>query len=243
MIIETQTSNNEFQHKTENSTNVALGNDKIDKNGNNDKNSNSASASNVAGQSESSMGRIAKENLTKEEDQNKQINTETTTDNKISSPEKEIEALKTELEKSKQIINELKNQYLRSLADYDNLRKRTNKEVLEASDRGKEDLIKKLLPVIDSFQNAIKLLHDAKVDKKIVDGIEMLWFQFSDVLEKEGLKAIPALNQKFDPNFHEAIMKSSDPNKDDEIIVKEFEVGYTFKNRVIRTSKVEINSK
>lgn len=159
------------------------------------------------------------------------------------SPADELAALRQELEKARAEAAEWKKQYHRGLADYDNLRKRTAKEVLEASTRGKEDLVKKLLPVLDTFHNALRQMEEAKVDKKVMEGMEMLWFQFSDTLEKEGLKPIAALRQKFDPQLHEAMMRSSNPEFDDDIVVREFEIGYTFKDRVIRTAKVEINSK
>lgn len=158
-------------------------------------------------------------------------------------PQDPAAVLRQDLEKARAEAADWKKQYHRGLADYDNLRKRTAKEVLEASTRGKEDLVKKLLPVLDTFNHALNQMAEAKVDKKVMEGIEMLFFQFSDVLEKDGLKAIPALNTKFNPEEHEAMMRSSDPSKEDEIVVKEFELGYKFKERVIRTAKVEINSK
>lgn len=158
-------------------------------------------------------------------------------------PQDPVAVLRQDLEKARAEAADWKKQYHRGLADYDNLRKRTAKEVLEASTRGKEDLVKKLLPVLDTFNHALNQMAEAKVDKKVMEGIEMLFFQFSDVLEKDGLKAIPALNTKFNPEEHEAMMRSSDPSKEDEIVVKEFEIGYKFKDRVIRTAKVEINSK
>lgn len=158
-------------------------------------------------------------------------------------PADELATLRQELEKARAEAADWKKQFHRGLADYDNLRKRTAKEVLEASTRGKEDLMKKLLPVLDTFHNALRQMEEAKVDKKVMEGMEMLWFQFSDTLEKEGLKAISALRQKFNPELHEAMMRSSHPEFDDDVVVREFEIGYTFKDRVIRTAKVEINSK
>jgi len=104
-------------------------------------------------------------------------------------------------------------------------------------------LVKVLLPVLDTFHNALRQMVESKVDKKVMEGMEMLWFQFSDTLEKEGLKPIPAMHQKFNPDEHEAMMRSSNPELGDEIIVREFETGYKFKDRVIRTAKVEINQK
>jgi len=84
-------------------------------------------------------------------------------------------------------------------------------------------------------------LSKVQVDKKIMDGLEMFSIQFTDVLEKEGLKSIIALGSKFDPNFHEALNKRNEPETEDEIVLDVYEKGYTFKDRVLRSAKVVIN--
>lgn len=154
-----------------------------------------------------------------------------------------VEMLKSEVETVKKELAETKNRYHRALADYDNLRRRTDQKLLEMSEYGSEAFVKKLLPVLDTFESAMRQLTDAKVEPRIMDGFEMLFFQFNDVLEKEGLKPIPAKGQKFDPNLHEAMTKSTDPSQADEIVLTEYEKGYMFKKRVMRTAKVVINHK
>lgn len=158
-------------------------------------------------------------------------------------PEDPVETLKKELDGIKKELAETKNRYHRALADYDNLKRRTDQKLLEMSEYGSEAFVKKLLPVLDTFESAMRQLTDAKVETKIMDGFEMLFFQFNDVLEKEGLKPIPAKGQKFDPNLHEAMSKNTDPNQDDEVVLMEYEKGYMFKKRVMRTAKVVINHK
>ncbi len=140
-------------------------------------------------------------------------------------------------------LEETKNRYFRALADYQNLQRRTAKEQLEARGRGVEDFLKKLLPVLDTLDKAMEQIYKINVDKKVMDGLEMFSIQFSDMLEKEGLKGIEAKGSKFDPNFHEALCKRTVEDKDDETILTVFEKGYTFKDRVLRTAKVEINQK
>lgn len=151
--------------------------------------------------------------------------------------------LEAELENQKKENKDLNNRLLRALADYDNVRKRSEREVWNAKQYGSEDLVKRLLPVMDSFESALRQMTEAHVDKKILDGLEMLFMQFSDVLEREGLKPIKSKGEKFDPNKHEALMKRSDPEIDDEVVVSELEKGYLFKEKVIRPAKVEINQK
>lgn len=152
----------------------------------------------------------------------------------------ELEEMPEEVDYLKE-IEDLKNRYFRALADYQNLQRRAAKEVLEARNRGIEDLIKKMLPVIDTLEHAVNQISKFNVDKKIMDGLEMFSIQFTDVLEKEGLKCIPAKGRKFDPNFHEAMCKKTVEGVEDELILAEYEKGYTFKERVLRTAKVEIN--
>jgi len=155
------------------------------------------------------------------------------------SPEKEL----SNESKLARELEDMKNRYFRALADYQNLQRRTAKEQLEARGRGVEDFMKKLLPVIDTLEKAIEQIAKSNVDKKIIDGLEMFSIQFTDVLEKEGLKEITARGQKFDPNYHEAMCKRCVEKEDDEVILTEFEKGYMFKERVLRTAKVEINHK
>ncbi|HNX74337.1 MAG TPA: nucleotide exchange factor GrpE [Candidatus Rifleibacterium sp.] len=140
-------------------------------------------------------------------------------------------------------LDEMKNRYYRALADYQNIVKRSAKEQLEARGRGVEDFLKRLLPVLDTLDKAMEQIGKCNVDKKVMDGLEMFSIQFSDVLEKEGLKTITAHGSKFDPNFHEALCKRTVEDKDDEIVLNVFEKGYTFKERLLRTAKVEINQK
>ena len=140
-------------------------------------------------------------------------------------------------------LDDMKHRYFRALADYQNLQRRTAKEQLEARGRGVEDFLKRLLPVIDTLDKAMEQLDKSNIDKKISDGLEMFSIQFTDVLEKEGLKQIIAKGQKFDPHIHEAMCKRCVENQDDEIVLAEYEKGYMYKERVLRTAKVEINQK
>ncbi len=153
------------------------------------------------------------------------------------------EEIVSEAEKLTKELDEMKKRYQRALADYQNLQRRAAREVLEARSRGTEDFVKKLLPVLDTMEKAMEQISKIQIDKKVMDGLEMFSIQFTDVLEKEGLKEIPAKGNKFDPNFHEAMCKRTVDEHDDEVVLTEYEKGYTFKDRVLRTAKVEINHK
>ncbi|HNV70603.1 MAG TPA: nucleotide exchange factor GrpE [Candidatus Ozemobacteraceae bacterium] len=157
-----------------------------------------------------------------------------------SAPASELEK---ELSRVKKELDEAQKSYLRARADYDNLKRRSANDFLNASSEGAIGIVKKLLPVLDSFESALKQLQNANVDKKFRDGVEMLYMQFSDTLEKEGLKPIAAKGKKFDPNEHEAMTRGQTDEYEDEVVMQEFVKGYKFRERVIRLASVQVNSK
>ncbi|MFZ2960027.1 MAG: nucleotide exchange factor GrpE [Candidatus Ozemobacteraceae bacterium] len=148
-----------------------------------------------------------------------------------------------ECEERVQQLAELTNRYHRALADYDNLNKRMTAKIQTARIDGIADFLKKILAVVDSFDSALRQMEASKIDKKAMEGFEMLSIQFTDLLEKEGLKAIPAKGTKFDPNRHEAVARGSQDDVEDDIVLTEYEKGYMFKDRVLRPAKVVINAK
>ena len=170
---------------------------------------------------------------TKKADEAKKVEA-TVEEEKVISPEEEAKAATKELA-------EMKNKYFRALADYQNLQRRSSKEQVESYSRGVADIIKKLLPAIDTLDKAMEYLGSAQVDKKVADGLEMFSIQLTDILEKEGLKPMEALGKKFDPNFHEAMITQANPDKADDEVLVVYEKGYTFKDRVLRTAKVVVN--
>lgn len=198
---------------------------------------------------------LNKENPEAEErqDNSEDLSKECSSEEKESetSKEKETEVSEKEdsendAEKIKSLEKELdtvKNRYLTALADYQNLSKRAANDQAAARSRGVADFLKKLLPVIDTLDKAMEQCQKADLDKKVLDGLEMFSIQFSDMLEKEGLKEIQALGKKFDPNCQEAMMNQNNPDKDDEEVLMVFEKGYMFKDKVLRCAKVAVNKK
>lgn len=158
-------------------------------------------------------------------------------------PEKPEETDAEKIESLEKELAETKKRYLMALADYQNLSKRSTQQQTEARFRGVADFLKKLLPVLDTLDKAMEQCMKSEVDKKVMDGLEMFSIQFSDMLNKEGLKEISALGSKFDPNCQEAMMKQSVPDKEDEEVIQVFEKGYTFKDQVLRCAKVVVNQK
>ena len=130
-----------------------------------------------------------------------------------------------------------KEKYLRLLAEYDNYRKRSQKERDAMYTDIRSDTILKILPVYDNLARALK--HDTE-DTAFYKGVEMTMTQLLGILEKMGITPIPALGEKFDPNIHNAVMHVEDENYGESEIIEEFEKGFILGEKVIRYSMVKV---
>ncbi|SES66588.1 molecular chaperone GrpE [Anaerobranca gottschalkii DSM 13577] len=151
----------------------------------------------------------------------------------------------SEIEKLTKEKEELFNRLQRLQADFENFRKRMTKEKTEILNFANADLVTALLPVLDNFQRALSG-QEKNLDKngeylKFLEGIQMIYRQFKDILEKEGLKEIDCLDKPFDPNFHEAIMQVEDIDKPENTVVEVLQTGYTFKDKLIRPAMVKVS--
>jgi molecular chaperone GrpE len=139
----------------------------------------------------------------------------------------------------KEVIAELTETLQRTQAEFENYKKRVEKENVEFVKYAKAEIIQKILPTIDTFEIALKSTNDKE---KFVKGIEMVYAQLRSLLKAEGLKPIDALDKKFDPYLHEVMLKEKS-DKDDEIILEELQKGYMLNDKVLRHSKVKISEK
>lgn len=152
------------------------------------------------------------------------------------SKEKKKKTKKEKIDKDSK-IKELTETLQRLQAEFENYKKRVDKEKQEFIRYAEEKLVVKLLSILDSFELALKNTTDKE---KFIKGVEMVFAQLYSVLESEGLKPIEALGKKFDPYNHEVLMKAFSDKEEDKVI-EEFQRGYTFNDRVIRHSKVKIS--
>lgn len=138
-------------------------------------------------------------------------------------------------------LEELNNRFLRVSADFENYKRRTvqEKEDLKKYSNGK--LLESLLPVLDTFQIAMKSQAESDDAKNILKGIEMIQRQMLQVLEQNGLTKIEAVGTIFDPNLHEAIMQVEDDSVPEDTVVEELRAGYTLNDRVIRAAMVKVS--
>jgi molecular chaperone GrpE len=154
--------------------------------------------------------------------------------------QEQLAELNYQLERKKAELEELKNRLLRLQSDFENYRRRVKKEIEETIRYGGERVISNLLPVMDNFERALAAVPDNPEASQFAVGMEMIYRQLKEVLEKEGLQEIPALLEPFNPEKHEAVMQVITDEYDDNIIVEEFKKGYTLYDKVLRPSAVKV---
>lgn len=138
-----------------------------------------------------------------------------------------------------QNIAELTELLQRLQAEFENYKKRVDKEKQEFCKLANAEFVSKLLPILDSFELA---LNNKDKEEDFIKGVELIYSQLFDVLEKQGLRPIQALGRKFDPYSHEALLQQ-ESDKEDNLVLEELQKGYMFNNKLVRTSKVKISKK
>jgi len=151
------------------------------------------------------------------------------------------ENLEEEYNKLLEEHNRLKNQYLRLYADFDNYRKRTQKEKEELLKYEGFELLKKLLVVLDNLERALK--EKDSDPRKVIEGVELTYRQFLEILNQQEVKAIEAGGQPFNPELHEALMVEIREDLDDNTVVEELVKGYFYKDKILRPALVKVAKK
>jgi molecular chaperone GrpE len=134
------------------------------------------------------------------------------------------------------------NQMKRLAADFDNFRRRQTQEKEDLLKYGHKDFVLSLLSVVDNFERAMASSKDAQDISSVISGIELIQKQLFDTLNKNGVEYIEALDNQFDPNFHEAVQQLVDDNKPDQTVIHELQKGYALNGRVIRPSMVVVST-
>lgn len=143
-----------------------------------------------------------------------------------------------ELKKVNESLEKEKDGYLEDLrrlqAEFDNYRKRTEREKREIMLHGAQDLIKEILPVLDNFERALNNNGGPNAKEGLLEGVEMIFNQLISVLKKQGLEKIKSTGEPFDPCLHEAVMQVDSEDFEENIVVEEMQPGYKFNEKVIR---------
>jgi len=143
-----------------------------------------------------------------------------------------------ESEKLKEELAELKDKYVRQVAEFDNFRKRTEKEKSNMYDIGAMSILEKLLPTIDNFERGLV----NAPDDAFAEGMKMVYKELLKNMETVGVKPIEALGADFDPNFHNAVMHEEDESGEENKVSEEFQKGYMYKDHVLRHSMVKVKN-
>lgn len=144
----------------------------------------------------------------------------------------------TEEEKMQAQLSEANDKFLRTLAEYDNYRKRSQKEKEQAYGDSKAAVLSEFLPVLDNFDRAANNKEASLEDYQ--KGIDMIFTQFNDIFKKLGVEAFGEKGEDFDPNFHQAVMHIDDENEKDNVIVDVFTKGYKMGDRILRPAIVKV---
>ena len=138
------------------------------------------------------------------------------------------------------VIEDLNDRLKRQMAEFDNYRKRTDKEKSAMFEMGASDVVKKLLPIVDNFERGFKSVTEEELQTPFAKGMDMVYKQTIKMLEDLQVKPIEAVGSEFNPEFHNAVMHVEDDSQGENIIVEEFEKGYTYRDVVIRHSMVKV---
>ena len=176
------------------------------------------------------------------EDEAKEAQTE---DNKESDTEekksgKKLFGKKDKKDKKDEKIEELTDRLTRQMAEFDNFRKRTEKEKSQMYEVGAKDIIEKILPVVDNFERGLDAVKEEDKEDPFIQGMEKVYKQLMTTLEGIEVKPIEAVGQEFDPNLHNAVMHVEDENFGENIVAEEFQKGYMYRDSVVRHSMVKV---
>lgn len=149
---------------------------------------------------------------------------------------------KDKKDKKDEQIAELNDKVMRTMAEFENFRKRTDKEKADMFENGARNVIEKLLPVIDSFERGLSILSEEDKATPIAAGMDKIHKQFLKALEDMGVTPIEAVGKEFDPNFHNAVMHGDDDKFGENIVSEEFQKGYLYKGKVVRYSMVKVEN-
>ena len=147
---------------------------------------------------------------------------------------------KKKKDKKDEQIEELNDKLKRQMAEFDNFRKRTEKEKSQMYDMGAKTIVEKILPVIDNFERGLAAVPEDNKEDAFVVGMDKIYRQMLTVLEEAGVKPIEAVGAEFDPNFHNAVMHVEDETLGENVVAEELQKGYMYRDTVVRHSMVKV---
>ena len=170
-------------------------------------------------------------------------NTETTeTEEEVVEEKTAEELLQEKVDKLEEKLKQSEDKYLRLYAEFENFKRRKNKEIETNNVYKSQKVITEILPSLDNLERALQVESDNEEIKSLLKGVEMVYEGLLNVLKSEGVELIETENAQFDPNYHHAVMQEEDSEKESGAILDTFQKGYKLKDRVIRPAMVKVNS-
>lgn len=166
--------------------------------------------------------------------------TEEVVEETVETEEKTEEAEEPKKDKKDEQIADLTDKLTRQMAEFDNFRKRTEKEKAGMYEIGAKDVIEKILPIVDNFERGFQGVSEEEMENPFIQGMDKVYKQMMTVLEGLGVKPIEAVGQEFNPDFHNAVMHVEDEEVGENIVVEEFMKGYMYRDSVVRYSMVKV---
>ena len=154
--------------------------------------------------------------------------------------EPEMLKKKKKKDKMEEKIEELEDRVKRQMAEFDNFRKRTEKEKSHMDEVGARDVIEKILPVVDNFERGLASVPEDQKENPVIVGMDKIYSQLMTTLTDLGVEPIAAVGGEFDPNYHNAVMHVEDEELGENVVAEEFQKGYMYKDTVIRHSMVKV---
>lgn len=154
--------------------------------------------------------------------------------------EPEMLKKKKKKEKWEEKVEELEDRVKRQMAEFDNFRKRTEKEKSHMYEVGARDVIEKILPVVDNFERGLSSVPEEEKENPVIIGMDKIYNQLLTTLTDLGVEPIEAVGEEFDPNYHNAVMHVEDEELGENVVAEEFQKGYIYKDTVIRHSMVKV---
>ena len=191
-----------------------------------------------AEETEAGTEEMAEEETEEKEAEETEAKTEESEEDKKS--EKKLFGKKNKKDKKDEKIEELTDRLTRQMAEFDNFRKRTDKEKSQMYEVGAKDIIEKILPVVDNFERGLDAVKEEEKDDPFVQGMEKVYKHLMTTLEEIEVKPIEAVGKEFDPNLHNAVMHVADENFGENIVAEEFQKGYTYRDSIVRHSMVKV---
>ncbi len=180
---------------------------------------------------------MAKKDKVKEDLQTKEQVTEEQTVAEVEEVTEEKQEVEEDQDKD---VKEYMDRLQRTMAEFDNFRKRTIKEKSQMYENGAKETLDKLLPIVDNFERALRSVSEEEKGLPFTQGVEMIFKQLMGALNEIGVEPIEAAGQEFDPNLHHAVTHAEDDGFGENTVAEEFQKGYMYKNTVLRHSMVKV---